>query len=101
VDLDLLHALEIVAVHDLVEVDAGDTFAYDAAGQATRVERELAAADRIFGLLPPDQSSYLRALWEEFEAQETPESALRMPSTASSRSCRMLVPAGEAGARSI
>jgi 5'-deoxynucleotidase YfbR-like HD superfamily hydrolase len=74
VELDVLHALEIVTVHDLVEVDAGDTFAYDTAGQATRVEREHAAADRIFGLLPPDQSSYLRALWEEFEAQETPES---------------------------
>jgi putative hydrolase of HD superfamily len=74
VGLDLLHALEIVTVHDLVEVDAGDTFAYDTAGQATRAARELAAADRIFGLLPPDQSSYIRALWEEFEAQETPES---------------------------
>jgi putative hydrolases of HD superfamily len=74
VELDLLRALQIVTVHDLVEVDAGDTFAYDTAGQTTRAAREVAAADRIFGLLPPDQSSYLRALWEEFEAQETPES---------------------------
>jgi putative hydrolase of HD superfamily len=74
VELDLGRALEIVTVHDLVEIDAGDTFAYDAAGQATKVERELAAADRLFGLLPPDQSSYLRALWEEFEVQETAES---------------------------
>jgi putative hydrolases of HD superfamily len=74
VELDLARALEIVTVHDLVEIDAGDTFAYDAAGQATKVERELAAADRVFGLLPADQSSYLRALWEEFEAQETAES---------------------------
>jgi putative hydrolase of HD superfamily len=74
VELNLLHALEMMTVHDLVEIDAGDTFAYDMAGQATRAERELAAADRIFGLLPPDQSCYLRDLWEEFEGQETPES---------------------------
>jgi putative hydrolase of HD superfamily len=74
VELDLARALEIVTVHDLVEIDGGDTFSYDAAGQATKVERELAAADRVFGLLPADQSSYLRALWEEFEAQETAES---------------------------
>jgi 5'-deoxynucleotidase YfbR-like HD superfamily hydrolase len=74
VELNLLHALEMMAVHDLVEIDAGDTFAYDLAGQATKTERELAAAERIFGLLPPDQSSCFRDLWEEFEAQETPES---------------------------
>ena len=74
VEFDLLHALEMLTIHDLVEIDAGDTFAYDAAGQATKAQRELDAAERIFGLLPPDQASYLRALWEEFEARETPES---------------------------
>jgi putative hydrolase of HD superfamily len=74
VELNLLRALEMMAVHDLVEIDAGDTFAYDAAGQATKSERELAAADRVFGLLPADQCAYFRDLWEEFEAQETPES---------------------------
>jgi putative hydrolase of HD superfamily len=74
VEVNLLHALEMMAVHDLVEIDAGDTFAYDMAGQATKPERELAAADRIFGLLPADQSAYFRDLWEEFEAQKTPES---------------------------
>src|SRR3984893_159903 len=73
-ELNLLRALEMMTVHDLVEIDAGDTFAYDMAGQATKSERELAAADRVFGLLPADQSSYLRALWEEFEAQDTAES---------------------------
>lgn len=73
-ECDLLHALQMVAVHDLVEIDAGDTFAYDAAAQITRAQREITAADRIFGLLPPDQAVHLRALWEEFEAQETPES---------------------------
>jgi putative hydrolase of HD superfamily len=74
VELNLLRALEMMTVHDLVEIDAGDTFAYDAAGQATKSERERAAADRVFGLLPADQRSYFRDLWEEFEAQETPES---------------------------
>lgn len=74
VEVDLPHVLEMMAVHDLVEIDAGDTFAYDMAGQATRRERELAAAERIFGLLPADQSAHFRDLWEEFEAQKTPES---------------------------
>jgi 5'-deoxynucleotidase YfbR-like HD superfamily hydrolase len=72
-DIDLLRVLEMLAVHDLVEIDAGDTFAYDAQDLVTKVERELAAAERVFALLPPDQASRLRALWEEFEAQETPE----------------------------
>ena len=71
-DFDLAHALEMVAVHDLVEIDAGDTFAYDDAAQESKTEREMAAADRIFGLLPPDQASRARALWDEFEAQESP-----------------------------
>ena len=74
VEFDLLHALEMLTIHDLVEIDAGDTFAYDASGQATKAQRELDAAERIFGLLPADQASYLRALWEEFEARESPES---------------------------
>lgn len=71
VAVDLLRVLEMMAVHDLVEIDAGDTFAYDVDALATRAERELAAADRIFDLLPPDQTARLRVLWEEFEAQET------------------------------
>src|SRR5204863_9611129 len=71
---DLPRVLEMLTVHDLVEIDAGDTFAYDAAGQLTKAERELDAAERIFGLLPSDQAARLRALWEEFEAQQTPES---------------------------
>jgi putative hydrolase of HD superfamily len=74
VAFDLLRALEMLTVHDLVEIDAGDTFAYDAAGQATKAERELGAAERIFGLLPPEQAAHLHALWAEFEAQQTPES---------------------------
>jgi putative hydrolase of HD superfamily len=63
----------MAAVHDLVEIDAGDTFAYDGDAHTTKAERELVAADRIFGLLPPDQAARVRALWAEFEAQQTPE----------------------------
>jgi putative hydrolase of HD superfamily len=71
--VDLCHVLELVTVHDLVEIDAGDAFAYDAAAQSTKAELEQAAADRLFGLLPDDQTEYVRALWEEFEAQTTME----------------------------
>jgi putative hydrolases of HD superfamily len=65
--------LELVTVHDLVEIDAGDTFAHDPEANATKAERELAAAERIFNLLPPDQALCVRALWDEFEANVTAE----------------------------
>lgn len=71
--IDRLRTMEMVLVHDLVEIDAGDTYAYDAVGNQDKAEREKKAADRIFGLLPEDQGSYYRKLWEEFEAYETPE----------------------------
>ena len=70
--VDLLHAVELVLVHDLVEIDAGDTDWHDADASAGKAERERAAATRLFGLLASDQSSRLLALWEEFEAGETP-----------------------------
>ena len=73
-DLDVLRVLKMLIVHDLVEIDAGDTFAYDVAAMANQHEREAIAAERIFGLLPPDQARDFRALWDEFEAKETPES---------------------------
>ncbi|MGI6012137.1 MAG: HD domain-containing protein [Ruminococcus sp.] len=71
--VDVLKVIQMVLVHDLVEIDAGDTYAYDEAGNATKREREERAADRIFHILPEDQAEKLRALWEEFEAEETPE----------------------------
>lgn len=71
--LDLPHVLELLTVHDLVEIDAGDTFAYDHDHLHTKAARERAAADRLFALLPPDQGARLRASWEEFEAHETAE----------------------------
>ena len=72
-DVDLARVLAMHLIHDLVEMDVGDTFAYDDAGQADREERERVAAERIFGLLPAEQGATLLALWEEFEARETPE----------------------------
>jgi len=71
--VDILRVLKMVIVHDLVEIDAGDTFGYDTAGQVDQHARECVAADRIFGLLPTDQARDFRALWDEFEAQQTPE----------------------------
>jgi len=68
---DLLHALRLITVHDLVEIDAGDTFAYDPVQSASKAERELAAAERIFGLLPDDLGGQFRGWWGEFEAQQT------------------------------
>ena len=71
--LDLQRILRVVIIHDLVEIDAGDTYCYDEAGNRDKAEREQRAADRIFGLLPDDQRAEFRGLWEEFEAMETPE----------------------------
>jgi putative hydrolases of HD superfamily len=70
-DIDVLHVIKMLLVHDLVEIDAGDTFCYDVQGNQDKAIREVQAADRLFRLLPDDQKAELRALWEEFEAQET------------------------------
>ena len=74
VDVDIAHVLALCLVHDIVEIDAGDTFAYDTTGYADKDAREQKAADRLFGLLPDDQRDRLRSLWDEYEAQETPAS---------------------------
>ena len=65
--------IRMALVHDLVEFYAGDTFAYDGDGKKTQHAREQQAADRLFSRLPADQDSQLRALWEEFDAMETPD----------------------------
>lgn len=71
--VDLLKVILMVLIHDLVEIDAGDTYAYDAKGAETKRAREEKAADRIFGILPEDQGRYFRELWEEFESYESGE----------------------------
>ena len=67
------HAVRLLLVHDVVEIDADDTFLYDSTGNADKAEREQAAATRIFGLLPADQGAAMRALWDEYELRETAE----------------------------
>ena len=71
--VDLLRVLKMVLIHDLVEIDAGDTYAYDEARLRDQARREREAADRVFGLLPADQADQARALWEEFDARRTPD----------------------------
>ena len=65
--------MTMLLIHDLVEIDAGDTYAYDEEGKKTQADREKKAADRIYGLLPEEQGKMLYDLWLEFEAQKTPE----------------------------
>ena len=69
--VDVGRVVTMLLVHDVVEVDAGDTYVYDPAGAADKAERERRAAARLFGLLPLDQGAELRALWQEFEAAES------------------------------
>jgi putative hydrolase of HD superfamily len=71
--VDLLKVLKMLLIHDVVEIDAGDTFAYDEVANLDKEEREQKAADRLFGLLPTDQAGAMRALWDEFELRQSPE----------------------------
>ena len=71
--IDLAKTMMMALIHDIVEIDAGDTYAYDAAAMESQAERERLAAERIFGMLPDDQRDDLRGLFEEFEAGETAE----------------------------
>jgi len=72
--VDMFRVMKMLLVHDIVEIDAGDTYCYDDLGRQDQNRREERAAERIFRILPPDQAGSLRALWEEFEKRETPES---------------------------
>ena len=69
--IDVLRVMKMLLIHDIVEIDAGDTFAYDTARLVDQHEREAAAATRLFGLLPDDQAGEFRALWDEFEDRQT------------------------------
>ncbi|MBE6848859.1 MAG: HD domain-containing protein [Ruminococcus sp.] len=71
--VDVLHVMKMVLVHDVVEIDAGDTYCYDTKGYEDKAEREQKAADRLFALLPEEQEREFRGLWEEFEEKATPE----------------------------
>ncbi len=71
--IDVLRTAKMVLIHDIVEIDSGDTFVYSTAAREAAHEIEQTAADRLFGMLPADQASEVRALWDEFEARVTPE----------------------------
>lgn len=71
--IDVSRTVSMVVMHDVIEIDAGDTYAYDDKGNETKKEREIKAADRIFAMLPKEQEEYFRGLWEEFEENETSE----------------------------
>lgn len=72
--VDVLQVIKMILIHDLVEIDAGDTYLYDEAGNGTKAAREQKAAERIFNILPGDQAEELFQLWQEFEDRKTPES---------------------------
>lgn len=72
-EIDVLKTVTMILIHDIVEIDAGDTYCYDYELGKSQREREVKAANRIYALLPDDQGRKLRALWDEFEANETPE----------------------------
>tara|TARA_R110000868_G_scaffold39407_8_gene137342 strand:+ start:100 stop:702 length:603 start_codon:yes stop_codon:yes gene_type:complete len=74
--VDLLRVIKMVLLHDIVEIDAGDTFCYDVEGNANKAEKEVLAANRLFGLLPEDQCQAFMALWEEFEKGESADAKL-------------------------
>jgi putative hydrolase of HD superfamily len=72
-EIDVLRTISMLLIHDLVEIDAGDTYAYDEDAKKTQGDRERRAADRIYGILPEDQGRKLYELWLEFEERKTPE----------------------------
>ena len=69
--VDIGRAVKMCVVHDLIEIYAGDTFAYDTAGNKDKAQREQAAADKLFAMLPKEQGDEIRSLWEEFDAMQT------------------------------
>ena len=73
-EIDLYRVIKMLLVHDLVEIDAGDTYCYDHQSRKDQAQREQEAAERIFKILPTDQSRFFRVLWDEFENRDTPES---------------------------
>ncbi len=72
-DIDVLKTMKMVLIHDIIEIDAGDTYAYDAEANKEKKQKELLAAERIFNILPEDQASKMRVLWDEFEEGKTAE----------------------------
>lgn len=77
-NIDFLRVLKMLLIHDIVEIDAGDTYAFDVPGHLDKVDREQKAADRIFAILPENEARELRSLWEEFDTGLTPDAAFAL-----------------------
>ena len=95
-EIDVLKTMTMLLIHDIVEIDAGDTYAYDEEAKKTQAEREMKAAKRIFGLLPEDQGEKMMNLWLEFESGETKQSLLTQWTTFSPP-CSMMQPTARRG----
>jgi hypothetical protein len=95
--LDLLRVLKMVLIHDLVEIDAGDTFVYDDVGTVDKAEQENAAADRVFGLLPADQATEFRASGTNLRLARRRKRSMPPPWTVSSPCCTITGPRGKLG----
>lgn len=85
--IDVLRTVTMLLIHDIVEIDAGDTYAYDEEGLKTQRERECQAADRIYALLPEDQQSKLRDIWEDLRQEKRRRQNLHIRWTTCSRLC--------------
>jgi len=95
-EIDVLKTMTMLLIHDIVEIDAGDTYAYDEEAKKTQAEREMKAAKRIFGLLPEDQGEKMMNLWLEFESGETAEAKFAQWTTFS-LPCSMMQPTARRG----
>lgn len=96
-EIDVLKTMTMLLIHDIVEIDAGDTYAYDEEAKKTQAEREMKAAKRIFGLLPEDQGEKMMNLWLEFESGETAKQSLLTQWTTFSLPCSMMQPTARRG----
>ena len=98
-EIDVLKTMTMLLIHDIVEIDAGDTYAYDEEAKKTQAEREMKAAKRIFGLLPKDQGEKMMNLWLEFESGETnqPKQSLHTQWITFSLPCSMMQPTARRG----
>ena len=96
-EIDVLKTMTMLLIHDIVEIDAGDTYAYDEEAKKTQAEREMKAAKRIFGLLPEDQGEKMMNLWLEFETAKQPKQSLLTQWITFSPPCSMMQPTARRG----
>lgn len=96
-DIDILKVIKMVLIHDIIEIDAGDTFCYDDNALNDKQEREQRAADRLFAILPPDQAQEFMELWQEFEERATVEARFAAALDRLQPLCTIIIPRDTAG----